>query len=57
MLQPVEGQLPTGIPKSDVSIVESLFDNELGIWERWRVRVGMSRNPNRVNYQPRKTIY
>jgi hypothetical protein len=33
MLQPVEGQLATGIPKVEVSIVLPLLDNELGIWD------------------------
>jgi hypothetical protein len=31
ILQPVEGQLPTGIPKVEVSIVLALLDSELGI--------------------------
>jgi hypothetical protein len=34
MLQPVEGQLATGTPKVEVSIVLALPDSELGICER-----------------------
>ena len=34
MLQPVDGQLATGIPKVEVSIVLALLDSELGICDR-----------------------
>lgn len=36
MLQPVEGQLPTGVPKAEVSIELSLLDSELGIADLWK---------------------
>lgn len=57
ILQPAAGQLPTGVPKVVVSIVLSLFDNALGIWERWMIGVRMSCGPNEGYHQLGRTIY